>query len=82
MRLEPGKETGKDAESHEYSEQLLLLIQGVLAAEIGSECFTMNAGDMLIIPQGVKHKFTNPGRTVEVTFNAYCPPEYPPHEKG
>jgi len=41
MRLEPGKETGKDAESHEYSEQLLLLIQGVLAAEIGSECFTM-----------------------------------------
>ena len=37
MRLDPGRATGKHAESHEESEQLLLLIQGVLAAEIGSE---------------------------------------------
>jgi hypothetical protein len=36
MRLGPGEATGKHADSHEYSEQLLLLVQGVLAAEIDS----------------------------------------------
>jgi mannose-6-phosphate isomerase-like protein (cupin superfamily) len=82
MRLDPGKATGKDAESHKDSEQVLLLIEGVLTAEIGSERFTMNPGDMLIIQPGVKHKFTNLGTTVAVTFNIYCPPEYPPNEKG
>jgi mannose-6-phosphate isomerase-like protein (cupin superfamily) len=59
MGLDPGKATGRNAEAHEKSEQLLLLIEGVLAAEIGSERFTMNAGDMVIIPAGVKHKFTS-----------------------
>jgi mannose-6-phosphate isomerase-like protein (cupin superfamily) len=82
MRLDPGQATGKHAESHDDSEQLLLLIEGVLAAEIGSERFTMNTGDMVIIPPGVKHKFTNPGIAVAVTFNTYCPPVYPPDEKG
>ena len=82
MRLDPGQATGKHAESHEDSEQCLLLIQGELAAEIGSERFTMNTGDMVIIPPGVKHKFTNPGIAVAVTFNTYCPPVYPPDEKG
>ena len=59
-----------------------LLLGGILAAEIGSERLTMKDGDMVIIPAGVKHKFTNPGTTVAVTFNTYCPPEYPPNEKG
>jgi mannose-6-phosphate isomerase-like protein (cupin superfamily) len=82
MRLDSGKSTGQHAESHEKSEQLLLLLEGVLAAEIGSEHFTMNAGDTVIIPAGIKHKFSNPGTTVAVTFNTYCPPEYPPKQKG
>jgi quercetin dioxygenase-like cupin family protein len=43
---------------HEDSEQLLLLLEGILAAEIGSERLTMKDGDMVIIPAGVKHKFT------------------------
>ena len=82
MRLEPGESTGKHAESHENSEQLLLLLEGSLAAEIGSERLAMNVGDVVIIPVGVKHKFTNPSTTIAVTFNVYCPPEYEPDEKG
>lgn len=57
-------------------------MEGVLAGEIGPERFTMNNGDLVIIPAGVKHKFTNSGATVAVTFNTYCFPEYPPGEKG
>lgn len=82
MRLDPGKATGEHAEAHEKSEQLLLLLEGALAAEIGSERLAMNTGDMMIIPAGVKHKFSNPGTTVAITFNTYFPPEYPADAKG
>ena len=58
------------------------LLEGALAAEIGSEHLAMNVGDIVIIPAGVKHKFINPGTTIAVTFNTYCPPEYSPSEKG
>jgi mannose-6-phosphate isomerase-like protein (cupin superfamily) len=81
VRLDPGEATGERAESHEKSEQLLLLIEGALDGEIGFERLAMDAGDMVIIPAGVRHKFTNPGETIAVTFNVYCPPEYPPDEK-
>ncbi len=54
MRLDPGRATGKHAESHEESEQLLLLIQGVLAAEIGSERFTMDDSEIAEHLQSLK----------------------------
>jgi mannose-6-phosphate isomerase-like protein (cupin superfamily) len=82
MRLDPGQSTGEHAESHDKSEQLLLLLEGRLMADIGGKNLVMNMGDVVIIPPRVKHKFTNPGDTRAVTFNIYCPPEYPPDEKG
>jgi mannose-6-phosphate isomerase-like protein (cupin superfamily) len=82
MRLESNQPTGKKAESHKHSQQLLLLIKGSLLAELDGESRTLQAGDVVIIPPGVKHKFTNPGTETAVTFNVYCPPEYPPDEKG
>jgi mannose-6-phosphate isomerase-like protein (cupin superfamily) len=82
MRLGPGEATGEHAESHEDSEQILLLAEGVLAAEIDSEHLAMKVGDIVTIPPGIKHKFTNPGTTIAVTFNVYNPPEYAPDEKG
>ena len=80
MRLGPGESTGEHAEAHEDSEQLLLLLQGSLSAEIGPEHLAMIVGDTVIIPAGIK--FTNSGTTIAVTFNVYCPPEYSPGEKG
>jgi mannose-6-phosphate isomerase-like protein (cupin superfamily) len=82
MRLAPGEASGELAESHRDSEQLLLLLEGALRAEIGSERVAMKVGDVVIIPAGVKHKFSNLGNTVAVSFNVYCPPGYPPDEKG
>ncbi|MGA8657689.1 MAG: cupin domain-containing protein [Chthoniobacterales bacterium] len=82
MSLGPDQATGEEAESHDNSEQLLLLLEGQLIAEIGGERSSMKAGDVIIIPPGVKHKFTNRGKKLALTFNVYCPPEYPPDEKG
>jgi mannose-6-phosphate isomerase-like protein (cupin superfamily) len=54
MRLDPCEATGEHAESHEDSEQLLLLLEGTLVAEIDSERLAMDVGDIVIIPAGVK----------------------------
>jgi quercetin dioxygenase-like cupin family protein len=82
MTLEPGQVTGQKAESHKNSQQILLLIEGKLTAELEGVRRSLGSGDTLIIAPGVKHKFTNDGRTTALTFNVYCPPEYPPDEKG
>ena len=52
MRLDPGETTGEHAESHEESEQLLLLIEGASDGEIGSERLAMDAGDMINYSSG------------------------------
>jgi mannose-6-phosphate isomerase-like protein (cupin superfamily) len=82
MTLGTGQATGETAEAHEKSEQVLLLIEGDLVAEIGGKRSRMKAGDVVVIPPRVKHRFTNPGDRPAVTFNVYSPPEYSPNEKG
>lgn len=82
MKLGPGQATGEQAEAHRASEQILLLIEGTLTAEIAGKRSRMKAGGVVVIPPRTKHKFTNSGDAPAVTFNVYCPPEYPPDEKG
>ncbi len=81
MTLEPGASSGSK-EAHEKSDQVLLLLEGELAGEIGDEKATLRKGDVLVIPAGVKHRFTNRGDKPAVTFNVYSPPEYPADTKG
>ncbi|HXO95231.1 MAG TPA: cupin domain-containing protein [Chthoniobacterales bacterium] len=60
MRLDPGQSTGEHAESHDKSEQLLLLLEGRLMADIGGKILAMSMGDVVIIPPRVKHKLLIP----------------------
>ena len=39
-------------------------------------------GDVLLIPAGTPHRFTNEAGKPAVTFNVYAPPEYPVGTKG
>jgi mannose-6-phosphate isomerase-like protein (cupin superfamily) len=82
MTLGPGKSSGDEPEAHAGSDQVLLLIDGQLAAEIGGKRSHLEAGDVVIIPPGVKHRFRNTGEKPAVTFSVYSPPEYPPGQKG
>jgi mannose-6-phosphate isomerase-like protein (cupin superfamily) len=82
MTLAPGKSTGDKAEAHEESEQVLLVLEGALDGEIGERKTKLSRGDVIVIPAGVKHRFTNSGETAAVTFNVYSPPEYSPGTKG
>ena len=77
MTLAPGKSSGEKAEAHEGSDQVLLVLQGELTGEVGNENLTLKKGDVIIIPSGVKHRFTNQSQRQAMTFNVYSPPAYP-----
>ncbi len=81
MTLKPGKSSGAK-EGHKASDQVLLLLEGELNGEIGSEKAVLEKGDVVLIPAGVKHRFANHSSKEAVTFNVYSPPEYPADTKG
>lgn len=76
MTLAPGKSSGGKAEAHEDSDQVLLILEGELSGEVGAEHLSLKKGDVIIIPSGVKHRFTNRSGKATVTFNVYSPPAY------
>jgi mannose-6-phosphate isomerase-like protein (cupin superfamily) len=82
MTLAPGKATGRKAEAHKNSDQVLLILSGKLSGTVGRKRVRLAKGDMLLIPAGTRHRFRNPGKKPAVTFNVYSPPEYPPDTKG
>ena len=82
MTLAPGDSTGEQAEAHEKSDQVLLMVEGELTGEVGDEQPKLKKGDVIIIPAGVKHRFTNRAERPAITFNVYSPPAYPDGTKG
>lgn len=82
MRLEPGKETGPEPESHEKSDQVLLVLEGHLRGEIDGEAVALERGEFIIIPASAPHRFWNGSDVSALTFNVYAPPAYPPDAKG
>jgi mannose-6-phosphate isomerase-like protein (cupin superfamily) len=82
MTLAPGASTGKKAEAHQKSDQVLLLLRGKLTGQLGNEKVRLKKGDVLVISAGTPHRFKNTGRKSAVTFNVYAPPEYPIGTKG
>ena len=77
MALAPGKSTGEKAEAHEKSDQVLLILEGELTGEVANDHPHLKKGDVIIIPAGVKHRFTNRTAKPAITFNVYSPPAYP-----
>ena len=82
MKLGPGQSTGNEPEDHKKSDQVLLVVEGQLSAEIDGKRSRMKAGDFVTIPPCTKHKFTNKSDRPAITFNVYSPPEYPANTKG
>lgn len=76
MTLQPGKSSGSKPEGHKHSDQVLLVLEGEVEGEIGDKTITMKQGDLVIIPAGTRHKFSNRSSVDAVTFNTYSPPEY------
>ncbi len=76
MTLKPGKSSGSKPEGHKESDQVLLVLEGEVEGEIGDKTIAMKKGDVVVIPAGTRHKFSNRSSADVVTFNTYSPPEY------
>ena len=77
MLLRTGEATGPVPEAHDESDQTLLVLEGTLEAEIGDDLLTLHAGDSIIVPAGMKHRFHNTDREAALAFTVYGPPAYP-----
>jgi mannose-6-phosphate isomerase-like protein (cupin superfamily) len=82
MILTPGGNSSEEMSTHRRSDQVLLLLEGELYAEVGGEKGIMTKNQVCLIPAGTPHRFENLGKKRAVTFNVYSPPEYSPGEKG
>src|ERR1041385_8504863 len=71
MTLSPGGATGRKAEAHEKSDQVLLVLSGKLSGTVGPETVSLKKGDILLIRAGTPHRFRNQGRQRAMTFNVY-----------
>ncbi|BAU58070.1 cupin domain-containing protein [Halorhodospira halochloris] len=76
MAIPEGEDIG--AETHEGHDQLLYFVAGSGRAEIGSETYEVQEGDVSIVPSGVYHNFINTGSGMLKLYTTYCPPEHAP----
>ena len=81
MTLQPGEESGPKGNDHPKSEQVLYVVSGEVVAEVGNETRTLKAGDVVVVPPGVSHRFSNASKRPAVTFNVYAPPAYDADEE-
>jgi mannose-6-phosphate isomerase-like protein (cupin superfamily) len=82
MTLSSGGQSSEEMNVHKKSDQVLLVVEGEVRAEVGGEKHLLRTGDVCIVPAGTEHRFENAGGGRALTFNVYTPPEYAANEKG
>jgi mannose-6-phosphate isomerase-like protein (cupin superfamily) len=76
MTLTPSAATSSTLEAHPHSDQVVLVLEGEVTAEVGGERTTLKRDQSIIIPAAVKHRFVNEGRETVFAFTVYGPPAY------
>jgi len=81
LALEVGEATSDQPNRHPESDQVLIVLEGELAGEIGGEKLPLKVGDSVIVKANTPHRFVNSGKARAVAFSVYAPPAYPPGTK-
>ncbi|WP_433316369.1 cupin domain-containing protein [Micromonospora sp. CA-269861] len=63
-------------EVHEDTDQILTFVSGVGEARVGGNTRKVVAGDLVVVPAGIKHNFVNTGPNPLVLYTVYGPPEH------
>lgn len=74
MTIPPGGEIGEEV--HEDTDQVLSFVSGVGEAMVGGQKRKVAQGDLVVVPAGKKHNFTNTGPNPLVLYTVYGPPEH------
>ncbi len=73
MTIPEGGEIGEEV--HEV-DQILTFVSGVGEAKVGGSTRKVSQGDLVVVPAGTKHNFTNAGPNPLVLYTVYGPPEH------
>ena len=76
MTIPPGEEIGDEV--HEGIDQTLVFEEGEAEAVVAGESFSVRAGQVVLVPAGVRHNFINRGSASLRLWTVYAPPEHPP----
>jgi mannose-6-phosphate isomerase-like protein (cupin superfamily) len=76
MTLQAGEDIG--AEVHPHNDQVLIFTEGTARAEVGGETRDVTAGDLVVVPAGTQHNFTNTGDGLLRLLTIYAPPDHAP----
>lgn len=74
MTIPPGGDIG--AEVHDDNDQILTFLSGVGWAEVAGNSREVNPGDVVVVPAGTEHNFTNTGPNPLVLSTVYGPPDH------
>jgi len=77
LRLGSGASTSDEPNVHPHSDQIVLVLEGELRAEVGDEQTLLRKDQCIIVPAGMPHRFSNEGQEVAFAFTVYGPPAYP-----
>jgi len=74
MTIPPGGEIGEEV--HDEVDQILSFVSGVGTATVSGRSRKVTAGDVVVVPAGIKHNFVNDGPNPLVLYTVYGPPEH------
>ena len=74
MSLKPGEDIG--LETHDL-DQYLFFEQGNGTMVLDGQESSFSAGDVVVVPKGTEHNFTNTSDGDMKLFTVYAPPEHP-----
>lgn len=77
ISLRCGEVTSDDFNAHPHSDQIVLVLEGEILAEVGGEREVLRSRESIIIPAGVKHRLRNQAWKRALAFTVYSPPAYP-----
>lgn len=75
MRLQPGEEIGEEV--HERGDQFIRVEAGTGEFVLDGDRKTVQDGDAVVIPEGMRHNVINVGEDDLKLYVLYSPPEHP-----
>jgi mannose-6-phosphate isomerase-like protein (cupin superfamily) len=75
MSIPIGGDIGE--ETHDTVDQILYFVAGECEAVLNGESKRLNKHDIIFVPAGTRHNFTNVGEEDLKLFTVYAPPQHP-----
>jgi transcriptional regulator with XRE-family HTH domain len=75
-RFEAGGSTGDEPYTHGDSEELLVVLEGVVSLQLGSEVFELSTGDSIDYRSSTPHRLVNVGGDPAEVMWIISPPSY------